>query len=417
MKVLVVGYGGREHALAWKFAQSKNVEQVYVAPGNEGMMDVAQIIPIKETDFEGLIAFAKKHTIALTFVGPEVPLSLGIVDAFEKEGLPIFGPRKNAALIEGSKTFAKELMKKYQIPTADYEAFSDYEAAQAYLEKVGAPIVIKADGLAAGKGVVVAPTLEIAQTALREMMCDEKFGKTGTKVVIEEFLEGEEFSFMALVHDELILPLTLSQDHKRACDGDKGPNTGGMGAYSDLPQISKVTTDTAMSEILIPTIAAMKDQNRSFTGVLYAGLILTDKGPKVIEFNARFGDPETQVILPRLENDLAQVILDLLNKKTTPLKWSTDQVLGIVLAATGYPDAPQKGSVINGLDELDSETLVFHSGTKKQNEQWLTNGGRVLFLARKEKTLKEAQTKVYAEAKKIQSDGLFYRHDIGWRAL
>lgn len=417
MNILVVGRGGREHTLAWKFAQSNQVETVYVAPGNKGMEDVATLVQIDENDFEALISFAKEKDIALTFVGPEVPLTNGIVDAFQEAGLRIFGPNGQAAIIEGSKSFAKDLMKKYEIPTATYETFTNYEEASAYLEKVGAPIVIKADGLAAGKGVVVAMTMEEAQQALREMMQDEKFGEAGSHIVIEEFLEGEEFSFMAFVHDEKVYPMVISQDHKRAFDGDKGPNTGGMGAYSPVPQISEAIVEESIETILLPTAKAMVAEGRPFTGILYAGLILTNQGPKVIEFNARFGDPETEVILPRLENDLVDVITGVLEGKELNLSWSKEEVVGVVLAAKGYPEAYDKGHVIKGLETLAEDTLVFHSGTDYVDNHYVTNGGRVLFVASKGETLEQAQQKVYEELKKIDCDGLFYRTDIGSRAM
>lgn len=417
MNVLVIGRGGREHALAWKFAQSPQVEAVYVAPGNPGMKDVATIVPIDENDFEALISFATENKIAFTFVGPEVPLTNGIVDRFEENGLKIFGPNQQAAIIEGSKTFAKDLMKKYQIPTAAYEVFTNYEEAVSYLHQVGAPIVIKADGLAAGKGVVVAMTMEEAELALQEMMKHAKYGEASTQVVMEEFLVGEEFSFMAFVHGEKVYPMVISQDHKRAFDGDKGPNTGGMGAYSPVPQISEAVIEEALQTVLLPTAKAMVAENRSFTGILYAGLILTSKGPKVIEFNARFGDPETEVILPRLENDLVDVVMNVLEGKEIELHWSKEEVVGVVLASQGYPEAYQKGYVIEGLDKLEKDTLVFHSGTDIVDGKFVTNGGRVLFVACKGETLEQAQKKVYQEVEKITCEGLFYRRDIGERAM
>lgn len=342
MNVLVIGRGGREHALAWKFAQSEKVEKVYVAPGNEGMRDVATPIDIDENDFDALVLFAKENHVELTFVGPEIPLMNGIVDRFKEEGLRVFGPNKAAAVIEGSKAFTKELMKKYNIPTAAYETFTDYEEAVQYIEKVGAPIVIKADGLAAGKGVTVAMTLEEALQAAKEMLQDVKFGEASKKVVIEEFLDGQEFSLMAFVNGTTVHPMVIAQDHKRAFDGDKGPNTGGMGAYSPVPQISESAVQEAIETVLYPTAKAMIQENRSFTGILYAGLILTNDGPKVIEFNARFGDPETEVVLPRLENDLVDVCNAVLDESELTLQWSDEAVIGVVLAAKGYPEAYKK---------------------------------------------------------------------------
>ncbi|MEH7458813.1 phosphoribosylamine--glycine ligase [Bacillus sp. JJ1127] len=416
MNVLVIGRGGREHALAWKFAQSEQVETVYVAPGNEGMKDVAIPVAIDENDFDALILFAKENNIGLTFVGPEIPLMNGIVDRFEAEGLRVFGPNQAAAVIEGSKAFTKELMKKYDIPTAGYESFTNYEEAVAYIQKVGAPIVIKADGLAAGKGVTVAMTLEEALQAVKEMLQDVKFGEASKKVVIEEFLEGQEFSLMAFVNGTAVYPMVIAQDHKRAFDGDKGPNTGGMGAYSPVPQIPESAVEIAIETVLHPTAQAMIQEGRSFTGILYAGLILTSEGPKVIEFNARFGDPETEVVLPRLDNDLVDVCNSVLDREELTLKWSEEAVIGVVLASKGYPEAYEKGAVIRGLNTLEGVT-VFHAGTAVKDGDFVTNGGRVLFVACKGKDLQEAKDKVYGEITKIESTGLFYRSDIGYRAI
>ncbi|HHY1429167.1 TPA: phosphoribosylamine--glycine ligase [Bacillus cereus] len=416
MNVLVIGRGGREHALAWKFAQSEKVEKVYVAPGNEGMRDVATPIDIDENDFDALVLFAKENHVELTFVGPEIPLMNGIVDRFKEEGLRVFGPNKAAAVIEGSKAFTKELMKKYNIPTAAYETFTDYEEAVQYIEKVGAPIVIKADGLAAGKGVTVAMTLEEALQAAKEMLQDVKFGEASKKIVIEEFLDGQEFSLMAFVNGTTVHPMVIAQDHKRAFDGDKGPNTGGMGAYSPVPQISESAVQEAIETVLHPTAKAMIQENRSFTGILYAGLILTNDGPKVIEFNARFGDPETEVVLPRLENDLVDVCNAVLDESELTLQWSEESIIGIVLASKGYPEAYKKGEIIKGLDALQ-DVIVFHAGTAMKHGDFVTNGGRVLFVACKANSLQEAKDKVYKEIGKIESDGLFYRSDIGYRAI
>lgn len=416
MNVLVIGRGGREHALAWKFAQSEKVEKVYVAPGNEGMRDVATPVDIDENDFDALVLFAKENHVELTFVGPEIPLMNGIVDRFKEEGLRVFGPNKAAAVIEGSKAFTKELMEKYNIPTAAYETFTDYEEAVQYIQKVGAPIVIKADGLAAGKGVTVAMTLEEALQATKEMLQDVKFGEASKKVVIEEFLDGQEFSLMAFVNGKTVYPMVIAQDHKRAFDGDKGPNTGGMGAYSPVPQIPESAVEDAIKTVLHPTAKAMIQENRSFTGILYAGLILTNDGPKVIEFNARFGDPETEVVLPRLENDLVDVCNAILDESELTLQWSEEAVIGVVLASKGYPEAYKKGDIINGLDALQ-DVIVFHAGTAMKHGDFVTNGGRVLFVACKANSLQEAKDKVYKEIGKIESDGLFYRSDIGYRAI
>jgi phosphoribosylamine---glycine ligase len=417
MKVLIVGRGGREHAIAWKAAQSRLVTKLYAAPGNPGIAQVAELVPIDEQDIDALVRFAKQEGIDLTIVGPEAPLLAGIVDRFEAEGLPIFGPRKNAALIEGSKAFAKELMKKYGIPTAEHVTFTSYEEAKAYVEKKGAPIVIKADGLAAGKGVIVAATLSEAIEALEVMMIENQFGDASKKVVVEEYLEGEEFSFMAFVHGERVYPLAIAQDHKRAYDNDEGPNTGGMGAYSPVPQISKQTVETALSTILQPMAKALVAEGRPFTGVLYAGLMETSQGPKVIEFNARFGDPEAQVVLPRLENDLIEVITAVMEGRDIELRWSDEAVIGVVLAAKGYPGAYERGAVISGWDQLEEKTLLFHAGTKMENNTLYTNGGRVLLVAAKGETLEQAKKAVYAQIAHIACDQLFYRRDIGKRAI
>ena len=380
------------------------------------MRDVATPIDIDENDFDALILFAKENHVELTFVGPEIPLMNGIVDRFKEEGLRVFGPNKAAAVIEGSKAFTKELMKKYNIPTAAYETFTDYEEAVQYIEKVGAPIVIKADGLAAGKGVTVAMTLEEALQAAKEMLQDVKFGEASKKVVIEEFLDGQEFSLMAFVNGTTVHPMVIAQDHKRAFDGDKGPNTGGMGAYSPVPQISESAVQEAIETVLHPTAKAMIQENRSFTGILYAGLILTNDGPKVIEFNARFGDPETEVVLPRLENDLVDVCNAVLDESELTLQWSEESVIGVVLASKGYPEAYKKGEIIKGLDALQ-DVIVFHAGTAMKHGDFVTKGGRVLFVACKANSLQEAKDTVYKEIGKIESDGLFYRSDIGYRAI
>ena len=347
MNVLVIGRGGREHALAWKFAQSEKVEKVYVAPGNEGMRDIATPVDIDENDFDALVLFAKENHVELTFVGPEIPLMNGIVDRFKEEGLRVFGPNKAAAVIEGSKAFTKELMKSIifqlrhmkllQIMKKQYSTFKSWR-----------PIVIKADGLAAGKGVTVAMTLEEALQATKEMLQDVKFGEASKKVVIEEFLDGQEFSLMAFVNGKTVYPMVIAQDHKRAFDGDKGPNTGGMGAYSPVPQIPESAVEEAIKTVLHPTAKAMIQENRSFTGILYAGLILTNDGPKVIEFNARFGDPETEVVLPRLENDLVDVCNAILDESELTLQWSEEAVIGVVLASKGYPEAYKKVTLLTG---------------------------------------------------------------------
>ncbi len=418
MKVLVVGRGGREHAICHKLSESPIVTQVYVAPGNQGMEDVAELIEIQENEQEKLLQFAVENEVGLTIIGPETPLLEGLADRFEEAGLPVFGPRKNAALIEGSKAFAKELMKKYEIPTAEYAVFSNYEEAKEYLDKKAAPIVIKADGLAAGKGVTVAMTQEEAEQCLQAMLVNEQFGEASSTVVIEEFLTGEEISLMAFVNGENVIPLEIAQDHKRAFDGDKGPNTGGMGAYSPVPHISKEIVQEAIDKILKKAANALVQEGRHFCGVLYAGLIITDAGPKVIEFNARFGDPETQVVLPRMKSDLAEVLLAVTKGEMPEISWYEEAMLGVVAASNGYPEKYEKGIEILGLNELHSDVLIFHAGTAKNSSgNYVTNGGRVFLAAAKAATLEQAQAKVYEELEKIHCSGLFYRKDIGRNAI
>lgn len=418
VNVLVIGKGGREHTIAWKASKSPLVNEVFVAPGNPGMSDVATLVSIDESNHDELVAFAKQQDIKLTIVGPENPLIEGVVDRFEAEGLPVFGPRKKAAMIEGSKSFAKELMKKYEIPTAAYETFTSYEEAKAYVEKQGAPIVIKADGLAAGKGVTVALTVEEAVETLHDFLVDQKFQEASATVVVEEFLDGEEFSLMAFVRGTKVYPMVIAQDHKRAFDGDKGPNTGGMGAYSPVPQISDAEVEKAVQTILLPMAEGLAKEGCEYTGILYAGLIQTAQGPKVIEFNARFGDPETQVVLPRMKSDLVDVLLRILNNEDVEIEWDNQAVIGIVLAAAGYPEAYEKGNPIYGLDKINKEALVFHAGTTLEDETYVSNGGRVLLVGAKGDTLSQAQEEVYKQMNHIDvSKGFFYRKDIGYRAL
>ncbi|MFJ5965870.1 phosphoribosylamine--glycine ligase [Bacillus sp. NPDC093026] len=417
MNVLIIGRGGREHTIAWKVNQSELVSQVFVAPGNDGMTSVANLVPIDEGDHEALIRFAKENDIGLTIIGPEVPLIAGIVDAFEQSGLKVFGPNAKAAVIEGSKEFAKDLMKNYDIPTAAYATFTSFEKAKAYVEEKGAPIVIKADGLAAGKGVTVAMTLEEAIDCLHDFLEDEKFGDASASVVIEEFLTGEEFSLMAFVNGEKVYPMVIAQDHKRAFEDDKGPNTGGMGAYSPVPHISDEIVKQAVEEIVKPAARAMVQEERPFTGILYAGLMLTPEGSKVIEFNARFGDPETQVVLPRLESDLVQVFLDILDGKDVDLQWKDTAAVSVVLASEGYPEDYAKGTPIGALQTTVSDVVTFHAGTKKENEQFVTNGGRVANVTAFDDTFEAARSRVYEAVEEIIQPGLFYRRDIGARAL
>ncbi|RFU68910.1 phosphoribosylamine--glycine ligase [Peribacillus saganii] len=418
MNVLVIGRGGREHAIARKLSESTRVDKVYVAPGNPGMADVAELISIGETDHSSLISFAKEQSIGLTIVGPEIPLQNGIVDEFEAAGLKAFGPRKNAAIIEGSKSFAKDLMKKYSIPTAGYEVFTSYENAKAHIDTNEAPFVLKADGLAAGKGVVIAMTKAEALDAIHEMMVMDKFNGAASQLVIEDYLEGEEFSLMAFVSGEKVYPMVIAQDHKRAFDGDTGPNTGGMGAYSPVPQIEDRIVEEAVETVLLPAARALKAEGRTFTGILYAGLMLTSKGTKVIEFNARFGDPETQVVLPRLKTDLVDVIEAVMAEKPLEIQWHEDAVLGVVLAAKGYPDSYEKGSKIKGLDQFEKGAYIYHAGTALNDAgEFVTNGGRVLLVAAQAKDINAAKQKVYEQLGHIQCDGLFWRSDIGHRAI
>ncbi|MCL2572731.1 MAG: phosphoribosylamine--glycine ligase [Defluviitaleaceae bacterium] len=406
-QVLVIGTGGREHAIAWKLAKTC---KVYVAPGNAGMEAIATRVPINPMDFAALAAFAKSENIKLTIPGPEAILVAGIVDHFHKEGLNIFGPNKAASIIEGSKSFAKDLMEKYNIPTAAHATFTDYESASAYIRSKKPPYVLKADGLAEGKGVIITNSVEEADTALKDMLQNARFGDAGKTVVIEEFLEGEEFSYMALVSGKNVYPMPIAQDHKRAFDGDKGPNTGGMGAYSPVPQIPESMLAIARRDILEKTAKAMIAEGRPFTGILYAGLIATADGPKVIEFNARFGDPETEIILPLLETDLYSAITDILADKPPNLAWSKDQIIGVVLASKGYPGKYETGFPIQGLENLSPETLVFHCATTHNEKDLVTNGGRVLLIAGKDRN------KLYKEISKIKCENLFYRSDIGGRS-
>ncbi|QXJ58021.1 phosphoribosylamine--glycine ligase [Enterococcus raffinosus] len=415
MKILIIGSGGREHAIARKILNSPKVTEVYCAKGNPGMLsDGIQVVNIAEDDHEGLISYVKEKNIAWTFVGPEIPLLNGIVDDFQAAGLKIFGPNKAAAMIEGSKEFAKKIMVDNAIPTADYEAFTNYEAACAYVKEKGAPIVIKADGLAAGKGVTVAMTLEEALQALKEMMTDHRFGKSGDKVVVEEFLEGQEFSLLAFVRNENVYPMVIAQDHKRAFDEDKGPNTGGMGAYSPVPQIPEEMVDAAVERILKPAASGMMKNDTPFTGILYAGLIATNTGPKVIEFNARFGDPETQVVLPRLTSDLAEIIDDLLNNKEPELTWSNQASVGVVLAAEGYPNDYKKGMSV---PEFNDQVTVYFAGVTDDQGTIRASGGRVLLVEAVSDSIESAQAKVYEALEEVNTTDYFYRKDIGAKSI
>ncbi|MEI4339486.1 phosphoribosylamine--glycine ligase [Streptococcus suis] len=419
MKLLVVGSGGREHAIAKKLLESEQVEQVFVAPGNDGMtLDGIELVNIGISEHSALINFAKENDIVWTFVGPDDALAAGIVDDFEQAGLKAFGPSRLAAELEWSKDFAKQIMVKYGIPTAAFGTFSNFEEAKSYIEEQGAPIVVKADGLALGKGVVVAETVEQAVDAAREMLLDNKFGDSGARVVIEEFLAGEEFSLFALVNGDQFYILPTAQDHKRAFDGDQGPNTGGMGAYAPVPHLPQSVVDTAVDTIVKPILDGMIAEGRSYLGVLYAGLILTDQGPKVIEFNARFGDPETQIILPRLTSDFAQNIDDILHKRPTQLTWLDSGVtLGVVVASNGYPLDYEKGVELPAKTEGDITTYYAGARFAENSRALLSNGGRVYMLVTTADTVQEAQEKIYSELKNQDTTGLFYRTDIGSKAV
>ncbi len=410
-KVLVVGGGGREHAIVHALSKSNKVDEIYAAPGNAGISKLAVCVNIKDTDVENIVAFAKAEKIDLVVIGPEASLALGIVDKLQEEGIKVFGPKKDAAQIESSKEFAKDLMQKYNIPTARYKVFNDYKEAKAYIDLSPLPTVIKFDGLAAGKGVVVAFTKEEADNALKDMLLNVKFGEG--KVVVEEYLDGPEFSFMCLVDKDKVYPLEMAQDHKRAYDNDEGPNTGGMGAYSPLPFITKDDYEYALNKIMIPTAKALVREGHPFTGVLYGGLMKTKKGIKVIEFNARFGDPETEVVLPRLTSDIFDAFNAVIDGKAPLLTWDNKFTIGIVLASKGYPGSYAKGFKIeNGMQEH-----IYHMGTKFDDEgNLVTNGGRVLFAVQSGDTLEEANRLANMLVDTIKCDNLYHRTDIGAKA-
>jgi phosphoribosylamine--glycine ligase len=420
MKILVVGSGGREHALAWKLAQSERIQMVYVAPGNGGTMHDVRLMNIDITDPHALAEFVKAEHIGITVVGPETPLAAGIVNIFREQGLKIFGPTKEAAQLESSKDFAKTFMQRHAIPTAAHQTFSDLAAAHAYIDAQGAPIVIKADGLAAGKGVVVAMTLEEAHAAVDMMLSDNKLGDAGARVVIEEFLSGEEASFIVMVDGKHILPLATSQDHKRLKEHDEGPNTGGMGAYSPAPIITPQLHARVMREIIDPTVHGMAKDGIPFTGFLYAGLMIDDKGnPKTLEFNCRMGDPETQPIMARLKSDFLSVMEHAVNGTldTVELEWDRRTALGVVMAAAGYPDNPRKNDHISGIPPETLECITFHAGTTLADNKLMTSGGRVLCVVGMGDNVKMAQKHAYEAIEQIHFDGAQYRSDIGWRAV
>ena len=417
MKVLIVGSGGREHALAWKVAQSPRVDKIYCAPGNAGIAEYAECVPITAMEFDKLAAFAKEQAVDLTIVGMDDPLVGGIVDAFEAQGLRVFGPRKNAAILEGSKAFSKDLMKKYQIPTAAYETLDSAEAALAYLETADFPIVLKADGLALGKGVLICQNLDEAKEGVKEIMTDKKFGSAGNRLVVEEFMTGREVSVLSFVDGKTIKTMTSAQDHKRAGDGDTGLNTGGMGTFSPSPFYTDEVDDFCKKYIYQATVDAMAKEGREFKGIIFFGLMLTEKGPRVLEYNARFGDPEAQVVLPRMKNDLVDVCEACIDGKLDEidLQFEDNAAVCVVLASEGYPVKYEKGLPIRGLENFKDKEgyYVFHAGTKFDGDTIVTNGGRVLGVTAKGENLKAARANAYEAVKWIDFDNKYYRHDIG----
>ncbi len=414
MRVLVVGSGGREHAIVWALSKSHRVTELFCAPGNAGIAQLATCVPVKATDVDAMVTWAKENKMDFVMVAPDDPLALGMVDAMEAAGIPAFGPRKNAAVIEASKAFSKELMRKYHIPTAKYATFTDMDAAIQYIHEQGAPIVVKADGLALGKGVTVAATEEEAVEAVREMMADNKFGASGSTVVIEECMTGPEVTVLCFADGEHIVPMPSSQDHKRAFDGNQGPNTGGMGAISPTPYYTPEIAQKCVTEIFEPTMAAMKAEGRPFQGVIYFGLMLTPEGPKVVEYNARFGDPECQALLMRLDTDLMDILEACVNGTLDQLDicWKKEASCCLVLASGGYPMAYEKGKVITGLDAVE-DAVVFHAGTAARDGAVVTNGGRVLGVTALGETLENAIQNAYAAAKSIHFEGMHFRNDIG----
>jgi len=421
MKVLVVGGGGREHALVWKIAQSPRVSKIYCAPGNAGISEQATLVPIKANDLNGLLDFASREKIDLTVVGPEEPLTKGIVDLFESKGLTVFGASQKAAEIEGSKAFAKEMMQKYRIPTSYYEVFDDPKKAKDYIRKQGAPIVVKADGLAAGKGVIVCKTIEEALTSVDQMMEQKIFGEAGNRIVVEEYLVGEEASYLAFTDGKAILPMASSQDHKAVFDGDRGPNTGGMGAYSPAPVVTDEVHEKIIEKILRPIIQGMSEEGRPYKGVLYAGLMIHEGHPKVLEFNARFGDPETQPVLMRMKGDIIPILEACIkgNLSQYKIEWDSRASVCVVMASKGYPGDYEKGKPISGLKEVSQteDVFVFHAGTSLKDDRVITNGGRVLGVTGLGKDILTAIGRTYKAVEKIAWEGIHYRKDIGQKAL
>ena len=416
MRILVVGGGGREHAICWKLNNESNVEKIYCAPGNAGISNVAECIDIGDSDIENLLKFAKENQIDLTIVGPEIPLVAGIVDVFEKEGLKIFGPNKKCAQLEGSKSFSKDFMIRHNLPTAKYKEYTNLDEAITEIDSFGYPVVIKADGLAAGKGVVIPENREDAITTLKEMMSDKKFGKAGDKIVVEEFLNGIETSILAFVDNDTIVPMVSSKDHKKVFEGETGLNTGGMGTFSPSEIYTDELAKEVQEKILDKTLEGFKKDNLNYKGILFVGLMITEDGPKILEYNVRFGDPETQSVLFRLDTDLNKIISAILdnNLKNIEINYSKEEAICVMLTSGGYPESYEKGKVISGLENLDSDIVVFHSGTKFDNENIVTNGGRVIGITAKGKTVKEAGEKVYENIKKINFEKMHYRKDI-WK--
>lgn len=419
LQILLVGSGGREHALAWKLSQSSKIAKLYCAPGNAGISSIAECVPIKVDDIQGLVDFCNQNKIDLVVVGPELPLTLGLVDELEKAGIKAFGPTKKAAEIEGSKAFSKDLMKKYGIPTADYGVFYDLESARNFAREMKGPWVVKADGLAAGKGVLICSTIEETEDAIEKVLRGEVAGQAGEKLVIEEFLAGEELSVLAFCDGKTIVPMVPSQDHKRIYDNDKGPNTGGMGAYSPVPVATPELLKEVEEKVLIPTVQAMEQEGRPYKGVLYAGLMLTKEGIKVLEYNARFGDPETQVVLPRLDTDLCDIMLAVLEGRLQDLNisWKQAACINVVMASGGYPGSYTKGYPISGLEEIPEDVLVFHSGTALKEGQVVTAGGRVLSVSAFGEDIKQAQARAYDIMEKITFKDAYYRKDIANKAI
>lgn len=416
MKILVVGGGGREHAICWKLSNEKNVEKIYCAPGNPGIAEVAECVNIGDSDIDELAKFAKENEIDITVVGPEVPLVMGITDVFESQGLKVFGPNKRCARLEGSKAFSKDFMTRHNLPTAKYKEYTNIDKAIDDIDDFGYPVVIKADGLAAGKGVIISENREDAIKTLKEMMNDKKFGTAGEKIVIEEFLSGIETSILAFVDNETIIPMVSAKDHKKVNDGETGLNTGGMGTFSPSEIYTYELSKEIKENILDKTLKGFQEDNLDFKGILFVGLMITKDGPKILEYNVRFGDPETQSVLFRLETDLSEIISAVINNKLKDIdiKYSDDSAICVMLTSGGYPESYEKGKLITGLDNLDKDIVVFHSGTKLLDNKLVTNGGRVISITAKGKTVKEAGKKVYENIKKINFEGMHYRTDI-WK--